>query len=166
MAKRNRKDVTFDENEQVEVTEEKLEEGKAKAKKKKTPSRKSILRKEIFEAVLLNVDDMLPKIRDKIVEYQAIPSKGRGPGAGAASTAARVKTMILEEKKVHEDIFYNKFKMGRLECKRKFYNMRTKLTKAEDAVYVSFNSETGVYELEGTGATPPKGFDAPKVKEA
>jgi len=152
MAKKHRdEDVTFDENEVVEVTEQEVVEGE---KKKRTPSRKAILKQDIIGYIMENTDELPPVLREKVEELKTIPSRGPS-GERGPSIAGQLKKMILEEKEIHEDVFYNKFKLGRLEMKRRFYNMRKKIAKPEDAVWVSFDKETGIYRLEGTGANPP-----------
>ncbi|MHA1302157.1 MAG: hypothetical protein ACTSPI_00445 [Candidatus Heimdallarchaeaceae archaeon] len=154
MAKRKNEDVTFDENEVVEVTEEELTEGKEK--KKREPSRRTILKNEIFEYVLDSThEDALPdELMEKVKEFKSLPGR-RTAGVRGPSIAGQLKEMILEEKQIHEDVFYDKFKLGRLEMKRRFYNMRKKVANPEDAVWVSFDKETGLYTLEGTGAEAP-----------
>ena len=154
MAKRHREDVTFDENESVEVTEQELAEGE---KKKRAPSRKSILRQEIVAYMLEHTDELPDVLAEKVNELKAIPGRRAG-GERGPSIAATLKEMILSDREIHEDVFYNKFKLGRLEMKRRFYNMRKKVANPEDAVWVSFDKETGIYRLEGTGAEAPSNW--------
>lgn len=157
MAKRKNEDVAFDENENVEVTETELEEGAEKAKKKREPSRRTILTKEIVGYLFENVDDLPEELASKVRELKSLPARvGRGGrGEGKPSIASQLKEMILSDREIHEDVFYEKFKLGRLEMKRRFYNMRKKVSDPNDAVWVSFDPETGIYRLEGTGAEPP-----------
>lgn len=150
MAKRKSEDVAFNEDEVVEVTESELEEGK----KKREPSRRTILRKQIAEYVLAHPDELPSELAEMVNELNSLPGRRVGAGRGP-SIAGQLKEMILEEKEIHEDVFYDKFKLGRLEMKRRFYNMRKKVANPEDAVWVSFDPETGIYKLEGTGAEPP-----------
>lgn len=157
MAKRKSDEVAFDENDNVEVTETELEEGAEKApRKKREPSRRTILTKEIVGYLFENVDDLPEELASKVRELRSMPARvGRGRGEGKPSIASQLKEMILAEKEIHEDVFYERFKLGRLEMKRRFYNMRKKVSDPNDAVWVSFDPETGIYRLEGTGAEPP-----------
>lgn len=158
MAKRNRpQDVAFDENAQVEVTEQELEEGKKK--KKREPSKRTLLRNQILEFVTTNVDKLPKELATLVSELNTLPS-GVGRGEGKPSRQATMRTMLIESKKVHEDKFYEQFKIGRLECKRIMYNLRKKVAKPEDAIYVTFDPENGMYELAGQGENPPDGFDS------
>lgn len=153
MARKNKKGkgVEFNENKVVEVTEEELKEGEKKVRK---PSKKTLLQKEIVTYLLDHTDDLPGKLQDMVQEFKAIPS--RVTGARGPSIAGQLKNMILTEKEIHEDRFFEVFKLGRLEMKRRFYNMRKKVSDPKDAVWVSFNPETGLYKLEGTGEQPPK----------
>ena len=156
MAKKKKDEVvTFDENSQVDVTVEQLEEGK---KKERKVSRRTVLRKEIFEFLVEQTEELPDILATKIKEWKVLPTRV-GAGEGKPSIAKQLKEMILEKKEIHEDDFYNAFKLGRLEMKRRFYNMRKKVAEPKDAVYVGFDPDTGIYKLEGEGEVPPAGFD-------
>lgn len=154
MAKRKSADVEFNEDEVVEVNEQELEEGK----KKREPSRRTVLKNEILQYVQDHVDELSGDLADKVSELISLPGRRVGVGRGP-SIAGQLKEMILEQEEIHEDIFYEKFKLGRLEMKRRFYNMRKKVANPEDAVWVSFDPESGIYKLEGTGAEPPSNWN-------
>lgn len=157
MAKKKKKDeeVTFDENSQVDVTVEQLKEGE---KKERKVSRRTILRKEILEFLVDHTDELPDILAKKVKELKTLPTRV-GAGEGKPSIAKQLKEMILEKKEIHEDVFYNTFKLGRLEMKRRFYNMRKKVAEPKDAVYVSFDPDSGIYKLEGEGEVLPEGFD-------
>jgi hypothetical protein len=160
MAKKNREEGTaeeFDENGDVELTEEELEDTGAEAsvpKKKREPSRKTILLKQVSVFLTEHTDELPEELATMIRELKTLPGRA-GRAEGKASIAAQLREMILSEKEIHEDVFYAKFKLGRLEMKRRFYNMRKKISDPKDAVYVSFDPETGIYRYEGEGETPP-----------
>ena len=65
----------------------------------------------------------------------------------------------LEDNKkgVHEDDFYVKFKLGRVEA-RTMFNSLLKV-EPENRIWVSFNRDTGMYKIEGKGESIPKNWD-------
>lgn len=157
MAKRKSEDVTFDEN---EVTEEVLEEGAEKKKKKRAPSPRKQLADKITTYLFENVDSLPTDLQEMVNTLKSMPKRGRRAGAGRGpSITSQIKEMILEDREIHEDVFFEKFKAGRLEMKRKFYNLRKKVANPEDAIWVSFDPETGIYRLDGTGAEPPANWN-------
>jgi len=149
--RRGQEEVTFNEDEVVEVTAQELEEGE---KKKREPSRRTVLRNEILAYVVEHADELSGPLAEKALELKKLPGRRAGAERGP-SIAGQLKEMILEQKEIHEDVFYNKFKLGRLEMKRRFYNMRKKVSDPAEAVWVSFDPDTGIYKLEGIGEEPP-----------
>ena len=160
MAKRSKnEDVAFDENAPVEATEQELTEGET-PKKKRTPSPRKLLADEITQYLFDNTGDLPAPLQELVERLKAMPKRGRRAGAGRGpSITGQIKAMILEQNEIHEDVFYEQFKAGRLEMKRKFYNLHKKVANPEDAIWVSFNPETGMYHLDGTGAEPPANWD-------
>lgn len=149
----NDSDVAFDENATADVTEQEVAEGEKKAR---TPSRRTVLQNEILAYVIdpANFDSLPDSLMARGKEFAALPVRGGG-GERGPSLAKVLREMILEKKEIHEDRFYELFKLGRLEMKRRFYNMRKKISDPKDAVWVSFDPDTGIYKLEGTGAEAP-----------
>lgn len=159
----------FDDNEEVmlddefneDVTDKVVEaeiEKAAKPKKERKPSPRKILTEEIFQLLRDNVDDLPEDIVAKVSEFDSLPKRGGRKGSQGPSVQGQLREMILERGTVHEDELWSELKLGRLEAKRKFYNMHKKEKDPEKRVWVSFDPETGNYTLVGTGPEVPEGF--------
>ena len=161
MAKKNRRDnVQFDENAQVELTGEEIVEGEQKESKKREPSARTVLKNKIFEYLTTTpIADLPTDLGNLVNEYVSLPGRETARGERKPSRQALMREMMLEQKDVHEDVFYKDFKIGRLECKRIMYNLRKKVSDANTAIYVSFDPATGLYHLAGQGIDPPEGFE-------
>lgn len=152
MAKRNSEE--FNEENTVDVSE--VTAGEEKPKRK--PSPKTEARNNILSYVTENMESLPSDLQDLVKVYNSVPGRSSG-GSQSNSVAARIRKMFEEYEEIHEDKFYDEFKIGRLEMKRRIYNLRKKNSDPSDNVYVSFDPETGIYKVEGKGATPPEAFE-------
>jgi hypothetical protein len=160
MAKR-KQDVDFDEN---VIEEEVLEGADAAPKKKRQPSRKTLLTNEITDFIRSNENKLPDELVELVKQLDTVPSRARGEGK--PSIASQIKAIMLDPDangRVHEDVFYEKFKVGRLEMKRRFYNAHKKVSDPAERIYVKGelqDDDSMVYVLVGQGAEVPEGFES------
>ena len=98
---------------------------------------------------------------------RAAPSGEKKPRAPKAdSMLVKISNLFKEQATQSEDDLWNKLKVGREEMRKV---RKDALNKGEpaDRLWISFNVETGIYVLEGTGETAPEGWKGflPKVVE-
>jgi len=164
MAKRSR-DPEFNEN----VVEEEVLEGEEAPKKKKQPSKRKLLTNEILEYLKDHQAELSESLSNLVEDLKTLPTRIRGEGK--PSIADQIKSIIFAEEhdgKVHEDVFYDTFKAGRLEMRRRFRNMYAKVKNPDDRIFVKAekqDDESIIYVLIGTGPETPEGFEIKKKED-
>jgi len=159
MAKRKNFDENEEMNEDVQLDEQEVTNGESEQKVERKPSPKTIARNAIFSWMEENKDELPAELADLYNAFSSVPGRVSAGGIQKNSVASQIRAMFEESETIHEDVFYEKFKIGRLEMKRRCYNLRKKNADPKDNIYVSFEKETGLYHVEGTGENAPAGFD-------
>lgn len=87
----------------------------------------------------------------------AAPKSGGRSGSGATRTSVMsiVSGIFDENEEISEDDIFVAHKLGRTEMATATKNIIKKFAPA-DRKWISFDPETGVYTLAGTGADPPE----------
>lgn len=157
MSRKNQEGTEAYDEENV-VIEEEVTEGQD-APKKREQSPRTIAKNAIFSYVTdgNNRESLSAELAALVDNYSAIPGR-TGSGEPRNSVAGQIRSMFLETETVHEDKFYELFKIGRTEMKRRVYNLRKKNADPKDNIYVAFDSETGNYVVKGYGEEVPEGF--------
>lgn len=116
---------------------------------KKVAERKDALKK-ILAFAAEKGDDTIKKL----VAIARVKEGGEKAAPGKAAYLAVFEEMFKAAKQMHEDIVFKQFRVGRTEMRR-FMIDAVKKPKPEDRIWVSFDFNTGLYNLKGKGATPP-----------
>lgn len=163
MSRRNKNEdgsevTTYDESETV--SEEELTEGQDVPKKKREPSPKTVAKNAIFSYIFdgNNRENLPDELQGLVDTYTAVPGRAGGTGEARNSVASQIREMFLTDEVIHEDVFYNKFKIGRTEMKRRIYNLRKKNADPVDNIYVKFDAISQNYSVIGYGEIEPEGF--------
>lgn len=144
--------------EKIKVVEE-VAKSEVKAKRKYKASKRTTITNDILDFIRTHAKTLSEELVDKVVSLDALPARGiRGPSAPSAS--GTIRNMMIDQKYVHEDIFWEKFKQGRMGMRRIFYNLRMKNKDPKNNLYIHFDHEKKVYVLDGAGPEAPKGFEA------
>lgn len=118
--------------------------------------------KKLVDHVLANIEDFT----DELVEAAKflVPKHGGGSRDSANSKKQLFLDMLNEKGNVHEDDLFLALKLGRVEAR----NIRNELVKTlpEDRIWISFDKETGIYNIVGTGAEKPINYNGYVPEEA
>jgi hypothetical protein len=153
MAKRQNAE-TFTDEDQVAVEE--VVQGEEKEKKERKPSPKVAARNQIFDWLEANKGSLPTELEKLYKDFSTIP--GRAPGVQKESVASKLREIFTNKDSIHEDEIYKEFKIGRTEMKRRCYNLREKNTDPKDNIYVTFDKDSGLYEVVGRGEKVPEQF--------
>lgn len=93
-----------------------------------------------------------------LLEAIKVLTPGAGRGAPKAPGAAdAIRKALLEGKAISEEKIWSEHKLGRVEMRRICVGL-IKKAEPRDRVWVSFDPETGMYEVKGKGAKEPRNW--------
>lgn len=134
------------------ATEEKVLDPK---KQEKAEARKAA--KSRITAFLKDNADQLGSLK---ADIEMFIGKGgtRGPRQATRTVNSELRDAFLAKKSLSEMDIFKSFKIGRPEMTAKIRVLILAPNPA-DRVWVKFDEKAEVYNVVGTGATPPKGWD-------
>jgi len=126
-----------------------------KAERKARNVVKRAAKKEALKKVLAFVKENDP-------EGLAVEVKLLTPGArfGGVARTGRVEVIaeaFTNESQIDENVIWDEYKLGRREMRGISIGL-IKKREPDNRLWISFDSETGIYTLEGTGADAPAGW--------
>ena len=96
------------------------------------------------------------KLPEAVIEAIKIYSKKRG-GGKRGGLKSQVLEFFSENKTIHEDDLFFKFKLGRSEA-RTMFNSFLK-GEPEERIWISLDKDTGTYTVVGEGKDAPEDWD-------
>jgi hypothetical protein len=127
----------------------------------------------VLKSDMIEAEDEIKKVAQSLVT-RAAPSGEKKPRAPKAdSIFTKVANLFKSTPTQSEDSLWNELKVGREEMRKIRKDALNKPAEglAANRLWISFNVETGIYVLEGTGEMAPEGWKgfmpkAPKAEAA
>ena len=153
MAKKNRTEVrtkneadVVDPKKAADVVDPKKAAKKAKNVAKRTAKKEAL--KKVLAFVKANTEDA-----EALVAVQLLTPGQRFGGVRAVKSDVIVEAFMANEE-IDEDTIWNEYKLGRAEMRKICVNLIKKKAPA-DRLWISFDSDSGVYTLDGSGEAAP-----------
>lgn len=146
----------------AEVDAKKVAKKAKKKENKENREKRATITDTVMQYIRDNADSLPAELTEGVSNLDLVPvpakRERKSKGTGQVGKSQLLKKMIMETGSITLDKVFADFRMGITDTKRAFYNLRKKVKDPAEWIWVSFNTETEVFELKGTGETEPEGF--------